>query len=239
MSERSIIVALDFPGTDEALALTEQLDPRRCRVKVGKELFGRGGPQVVRRLVDDGFDVFLDLKFHDIPNTVQGACKAALAMGVWMLNVHAIGGRVMMETAREVIGTGSDAPLLIAVTMLTSLNESDLVETGLGGKPSEHVVRLAKLAESCALDGVVCSAQEISLIRGECAPGFRLVTPGIRPVGSGLGDQRRVMTPGEALRLGSDYLVVGRPITAAPEPMVALTSIEQEIDAVRASPDPG
>ena len=229
MSDRPIIVALDFPDTGEALALTEQLDPQRCRIKVGKELFGRGGPQVVRRLVADGFDVFLDLKFHDIPNTVAGACEAALAMGVWMLNVHAIGGRVMMETARAVIGTGLDSPRLIAVTMLTSLNERDLTEIGLGGKPSDHVVRLAKLAESCALDGVVCSAQEISLIRAVCAPGFRLVTPGIRPAGSGYGDQRRVMTPGEALKAGSDYLVVGRPITAASDPLAALSAIEEEI----------
>ena len=236
MSEPSIIVALDFPSIDGALALSGQLDPQRCRVKVGKELFGRGGPQIVRRLVDDGFDVFLDLKFHDIPNTVQGACKAALAMGVWMLNVHAIGGRVMMETAREVIGRRPDSPLLIAVTMLTSLNESDLVETGLGGKPSEHVVRLAKLAESCALDGVVCSAQEISLLRGVCDSEFRLITPGIRPAGSGLGDQRRVMTPGEALRLGSNYLVVGRPITAAADPMAALSAIEKEMETARVTP---
>ena len=232
MSDRPIIVALDFPDTAEAVALAQQLDPGRCRVKVGKELFTRGGPAVVGHLANTGFDVFLDLKFHDIPNTVAGACKAALAMGVWMLNVHAIGGRKMMETAREVVGDGADAPLLIAVTLLTSLSESDLSETGLGGTAAEHVVRLAKLAESCGLDGAVCSAREISLIRDGCKPGFRLVTPGIRPAGVGFSDQRRVMTPGEALLAGSDYLVIGRPITAAADPMAALTAIEEEIGAV-------
>ena len=149
MTDHLIIVALDFPDVDEALALAARLDPARCRVKVGKELFCRGGPAVVRRLADDGFDVFLDLKYHDIPNPVQGACKAALAMGVWMVNVHALGGRVMMETARDAIGTGPDAPKLVAVTMLTSIVEADLADVGLGGVPAEHVVRLASLAETC------------------------------------------------------------------------------------------
>ena len=186
---------------------------------------------MIRRLVDDGFDVFLDLKFHDIPNTVTGACKAAAAMGVWMLNVHAIGGRVMMEAARAAVGSGPDSPLLIAVTMLTSLNNADLKEMGLGGEPADHVVRLARLAESCGLDGVVCSAHEIHLIREVCTTDFRLITPGIRPAGSGVGDQRRIMTPGDALRAGSDYLVIGRPITAAAEPMRALAAIEKELRA--------
>ena len=234
MIDRSIIVALDFPDPGDAIALARQLDPEHCRVKVGKELFTRGGPEVVGRLVDAGFDVFLDLKFHDIPNTVTGACKAAVAMGVWMLNVHALGGRVMMETARDAVGSGPQSPLLVAVTMLTSLNESDLVETGMGGQPADHVVRLAGLAESCGLDGVVCSAHEIDLIRGVCAPGLRLITPGIRPAGAGVADQRRVMTPGDALRAGSDYLVIGRPITGVPDPMAALTAIAEEIDAAGA-----
>ena len=229
MTDCSIIVALDFANPNDAFALAAQLDPQRCRVKVGKELFTRAGPTVIRRLVDDGFDVFLDLKFHDIPNTVTGACKAAAAMGVWMLNVHAIGGRVMMETARAALGDGADSPLLIAVTMLTSLNSSDLNETGLGGEPVEHVVRLARLAESCGLDGVVCSAHEIHLVREVCSSEFKLITPGIRPSGTGVGDQRRIMTPSDASRAGSDYLVIGRPITAAPEPMVALAAIEKEL----------
>ena len=229
MTDCSIIVALDFANPNDAFALAAKLDPQRCRVKVGKELFTRAGPTVIRRLVDDGFDVFLDLKFHDIPNTVTGACKAAAAMGVWMLNVHAIGGRVMMETARAALGDGADSLLLIAVTMLTSLNSSDLNETGLGGEPVEHVVRLARLAESCGLDGVVCSAHEIHLVREVCSSEFKLITPGIRPSGTGVGDQRRIMTPSDASRAGSDYLVIGRPITAAPEPMVALAAIEKEL----------
>lgn len=236
MNDCKIIVALDFSDPNEALALAGRLDPMRCRVKVGKELFTRAGPAVINRLVDAGFDVFLDLKFHDIPNTVSGACKAAMAMGVWMLNVHAIGGRVMMEAARAAMGSGPDSPLLIAVTMLTSLNESDLQETGLGGQPVEHVVRLARLAESCGLDGVVCSAHEIHLIREACNPGFRLITPGIRPAGVGVGDQRRVMTPGDACRVGSDYLVIGRPVTAATDPMAALNAIEEEVAAARTMP---
>ena len=229
VTERPIIVALDFPDVTSAFALVGRLEPTRCRVKVGKELFTRGGPEVVRRLVEQGFDVFLDLKFHDIPNTVTGACKAAVAMGVWMLNVHAVGGRTMMETAREAVGTGRGSPLLIGVTMLTSLSEADLVETGQGGTPAEHVVRLAVLAESCGLDGVVCSGREIGMLRQACAENFRLVTPGIRPQAAALADQRRVMTPGEAVAAGSDYLVIGRPITAAPEPMDALAQIENEL----------
>ena len=233
MSKRPIIVALDFPETDAALALAQRLDPGRCRVKVGKELFTRGGPAVVRKLIDQGFDVFLDLKFHDIPNTVSGACKAAAAMGVWMFNLHAIGGRTMLETAREVVGTGAGSPLLMGVTVLTSLSETDLAETGQGGTPAEQVLRLAKLAESCSLDGVVCSAREIEMLREHCSADFLLVTPGIRPAGESLADQCRVMTPREAIELGSDYLVVGRPITAAADPMAALAQIEQELSNAR------
>ena len=179
MTDRPIIIALDFACASQAIALAERLDPKRCRVKVGKELFGRGGPTMVRQLVSEGFDVFLDLKFHDIPNTVAGACRAAQAMGVWMLNVHALGGRVMMEQARQVLGTGSDSPLLIAVTILTSLKASDLDEVGLQGAPVDHVIKLARLAENCGLDGVVCSAQEVHAVRGACSSRFRLVTPGI------------------------------------------------------------
>ena len=229
MNNSRIVVALDFPSADKALALAEQLDPKACRVKVGKELFTRSGPETVRKLVDQGFDVFLDLKYHDIPNTVAHACAAAADLGVWMVNVHASGGRKMMEAARAAL-TGDDAPLLIAVTVLTSMDQRDLVELGVDVSPAEQVLRLAKLAESSGMDGVVCSPKEITLLRKEISNEFKLVTPGIRPAGSATGDQKRIMTPSQAVDLGSDWLVIGRPITAAEDPLAALSAINQELE---------
>ena len=229
MSDSKIIIALDYSGVEEARLFYKQVDPARCRVKVGKELFTRAGPDFVRELVDAGFDVFLDLKFHDIPNTVAQACRAAAELGVWMLNVHALGGRAMLEAAREAIDTSANSPLLIAVTILTSMKEADLNEVGINSSVAEQVQRLASLVKSCKLDGVVCSSHEVSGLRSTLGDDFCLVTPGIRPKGSEVGDQKRIMTPKEAVDLGSSYLVIGRPITQADDPMAVLTSIEQEL----------
>ncbi len=230
MSDSKIIVALDYPTANAALSLAEQLDPQRCKLKVGKELFTRSGPAVVESLVKQGFDVFLDLKYHDIPNTVAKACAAAADLGVWMMNVHTLGGRAMMEAARDAIGNQADRPLLIGVTLLTSMDQQTFNQIGLHGSIPETVVRLANLAEQSGLDGVVCSAQEAPLLRIQHGPDFQLVTPGIRPASSQQGDQHRTMTPKQALDAGSSYLVIGRPITAADNPMAALASIEKEIN---------
>lgn len=224
-----IIVALDFPEAASALALAQRLDPALCRVKVGKELFTVAGPELVRTLVACGFEVFLDLKFHDIPNTVAAACRAAAGLGVWMVNVHASGGRRMMDAARAALVDLPQRPLLIAVTVLTSMSAEDLGEVGVSDAPAAQVLRLARLAQSCGLDGVVCSAQEATLLRTELGEEFRLVTPGIRPAGAEAGDQRRVMTPAQALHAGATDLVIGRPITAAPDPLAVLKQIQTEI----------
>jgi orotidine-5'-phosphate decarboxylase len=224
-----IIVALDYADAASALALAGRLDPSLCRLKVGKELFTVAGPDLVRTLVARGFDVFLDLKFHDIPNTVAAACRAAAGLGVWMMNVHASGGRRMMIAAQEALADLAQRPLLIAVTVLTSMSAEDLNEVGIADAPADQVLRLARLSKQCKLDGVVCSAQEASMLRADLGADFRLVTPGIRPAGSDAGDQRRVMTPAEALRAGSTDLVIGRPITAAPDPLAALKQIQSEI----------
>jgi orotidine-5'-phosphate decarboxylase len=224
-----IIVALDYADAASALALAGRLDPALCRLKVGKELFTVAGPDLVRTLVARGFDVFLDLKFHDIPNTVAAACRAAAGLGVWMMNVHASGGRRMMIAAQEALADLAQRPLLIAVTVLTSMSAEDLNEVGIADAPADQVLRLARLSKQCKLDGVVCSAQEASMLRADLGADFRLVTPGIRPAGSDAGDQRRVMTPAEALRAGSTDLVIGRPITAAPDPLAALKQIQSEI----------
>jgi orotidine-5'-phosphate decarboxylase len=223
-----IIVALDFARQEPALALVGRLDPQRCRLKVGKELFTRLGPAFVERLGSLGFQVFLDLKFHDIPNTVASACAAAADLGVWMVNLHAAGGRRMMEAARERLAQSPKPPLLIAVTVLTSLDAGDLEAIGCPGDPRQRVLRLATLARDAGLDGVVCSPQEASPVRAALGPGFLLVTPGVRPAGAAAGDQKRVMTPAEAQAAGADYLVIGRPITGAPDPLEALTRIEAE-----------
>jgi len=229
-----IIVALDFAESSKALELLSRLDPQQCRVKIGKELFCRGGPALVEKTVKLGFDVFLDLKFHDIPNTVAQACTAAADLGVWMINVHALGGRKMMEAARAALSSQRKPPLLIAVTVLTSLDVNDLLEIGLAGTPQENVMRLAALAKQAGMDGVVCSPLEASVLRATHGKNFLLVTPGVRPQSAEKGDQKRTMTPAEALRQGADYLVIGRPITAAADPGRTLMSIQGELAATAA-----
>ncbi|MGE0558499.1 MAG: orotidine-5'-phosphate decarboxylase [Burkholderiales bacterium] len=226
-----IIVALDYADAPEALGLAQRLDPVRCRVKVGKELFTAAGPGLVEQLVDRGFDVFLDLKYHDIPNTVAAACKAAAALGVWMLNVHASGGSAMMQTARAALDGLQQPPLLIAVTVLTSLGADDLRDIGHAEGPQALAERLAKLAVACGLDGVVCSAQEAKTLRQACGQDFRLVTPGIRLADAAQDDQKRIMTPALAVANGADYLVIGRPITRAADPLAVIDRIAAEIAA--------
>ncbi len=230
LDNRNIIVALDFPSDKPAIALADQLDPAKCRLKVGKELFTHSGPQLVEALQTRGFDVFLDLKFHDIPNTTSAAVAAAADLGVWMVNVHASGGEKMMVACKERLDSyGADKPLLIAVTVLTSMAAEDLAGIGISGSPAEQVNRLAALSQKCGLDGVVCSAQEASALKAAHGDAFKLVTPGIRPSTADKGDQQRVMTPSAALEAGSDYLVIGRPITQADNPLRALESIYQEV----------
>jgi orotidine-5'-phosphate decarboxylase len=227
-----VIVALDFPNASEALAFTACVTPEQCRLKVGFELFTSAGPAFVETLVQKGFDVFLDLKYHDIPNTVANACAAAARLGVWMLNVHTLGGRDMLRAARAAIDTGARRPLLIGVTLLTSHSAQDLAAIGLAPDPTAQVARLAGLAKEAGLDGVVCSAQEAAALRRAHGPNFCLVTPGIRPEGTTAGDQRRVMTPAAALRAGAHYLVIGRPITRTADPRAVLAAINQELLAV-------
>jgi len=232
-SEKSrIIVALDYPDARTAMELVDCLEPGSCRLKVGKELFTRSGPALVEKLCGKGFDVFLDLKFHDIPNTVAAACHAAADLGVWMLNVHALGGARMLSAAREGVARAPHSPLLVAVTILTSMDAADLAGIGLAGTPEDNVLRLAALAAQCELDGVVCSSREARQLRERHGVDFRLVTPGIRPAGSEAGDQRRVMTPVDAVRNGSDYLVIGRPVTQADDPASVLRTINSELSAL-------
>jgi orotidine-5'-phosphate decarboxylase len=233
MAERPIIVALDYPDAPSARAFVARIRPESCRLKVGKELFVAAGPGFVSELVGQGFSVFLDLKFHDIPNTVAQACKAAARLGVWMMNVHASGGPRMLAAAREALeGEGAARPLLIAVTVLTSMGEAELAAIGIPASPEDQVLRLARLAREAGLDGVVCSAREAPSLRREMGPDFALVTPGIRPTGSESGDQTRILTPSQALAAGADYLVIGRPITQAADPLAALASIHAEIATV-------
>jgi len=227
-----VLVALDFADSDTALDFVKSLDAKSCRLKVGKELFAVAGPEFVKALVSQGFDVFLDLKYHDIPNTVAKAVQAAARMGVWMVNVHALGGRKMMEAAQqalEEVESVETKPLLIAVTVLTSMEQQDLEEIGLTGTPEDNVLRLAELAKSSGLDGVVCSAQEASVLRQAIGNDFCLVTPGIRPAGSAVNDQKRIMTPLQAIEAGSSYLVVGRPITQSSEPLAVLNQINESL----------
>jgi len=220
-----VIVALDFPYKEQALELADQLDPAKCRVKVGKELFTREGPAILHALHERQFEVFLDLKFHDIPNTVAKACAVAADLGVWMVNVHASGGRRMMEAAREAVEQAGTGTRLIAVTVLTSMERADLQEVGLDLDPVEQVIRLAQLTQYCGLHGVVCSAQEAPELRHQLGTDFQLVTPGIRPAASESDDQRRIMTPPQAQAAGVNYMVIGRPITQAPHPAQALDDI--------------
>ncbi|RXZ45127.1 orotidine-5'-phosphate decarboxylase [Crenobacter cavernae] len=224
-----VIVALDFPNEAAALAFVSRLDPAACRVKVGKELFTASGRGLIEKLVARGFEVFLDLKFHDIPNTVAHACKIAAELGVWLVDVHASGGRRMMSAAREALEAYSQRPMLIGVTVLTSMEAADLAEIGITVSPQEQVLRLATLTRDSGLDGVVCSAQEASLLKPALGADFKLVTPGIRLAGAAGDDQRRVMTPVAALEGGADYLVIGRPITQSADPLATLATINADI----------
>ena len=225
-----IIVALDYEKEAEALALVDQIDPSLCRLKVGKEMFTTLGINFVKQLHQRNFDVFLDLKYHDIPNTVARAVRSAADLGVWMVDLHASGGLRMMEEAKRILEPyGKDAPLLIAVTVLTSMEDLDLLQIGINASTMEQVLRLAHLTQRAGLDGVVCSPQEVEILRNACGEEFKLVTPGIRPIGADFGDQRRVMTPTAAIRAGSDYLVIGRPITKADNPAEVLHSINASI----------
>jgi len=224
-----VIVALDFTSAQQALSFAERLSPADCRLKVGKELFTYAGPELVRILQGRGFEIFLDLKFHDIPNTVAGAVAAAADLGVWMVNVHAQGGRRMMTAARERLQQGGYSTLLTAVTVLTSMEAQDLREVGIDRTPIEHVQALAGLVADCGLHGVVCSAQEAPVLRQQLADDFKLVTPGIRPASATADDQRRIMTPEQAMSAGVDYLVIGRPITQAEDPVMALRYINDSL----------
>ena len=230
MHDPKVIVALDFSTADKALEFARRLDPKLCKLKIGKELFTAAGPDCVAKLVNAGFDVFLDLKFHDIPNTVASACKVAAQLGVWMLNVHVLGGRAMLTAARDAIDGESHKPRLIAVTLLTSMGSEDLHEIGVLGEPQETVLRLARLAQTSGLDGVVCSAQEAAMLRRELGYEFSLVTPGIRPAEASKDDQVRIMTPSDAIYMGASYLVIGRPITRAEDPLQVLNKINHEIE---------
>ncbi len=229
MSSR-VIIALDYADANSAMTLVDRLEPSACKVKVGKELFTAAGPAFVTAIAQRGFDVFLDLKFHDIPNTVAQACKAAAQLGVWMVNVHALGGRAMMQAAREAVESASHKPKLIAVTVLTSMTGSDLHEVGIEASPLAQAMKLAQLAGDCGLDGVVCSAHEAGEIRDRVGSRFLRVTPGIRLPEDSAGDQKRVMTPQIAIESGASYLVIGRSVTRAAEPLAVLARINREIE---------
>lgn len=229
MVSSPIIVALDYPHPDLAIAMAQQLDPQKVRLKIGKEMFTLAGPALVEKLHQMGFEVFLDLKFHDIPNTVAGALRSAASLGIWMVNVHASGGRKMLDAAVEAVKSAEHQPLLTAVTVLTSMDQDQLSEIGVSATPEQQVQRLALLSQDTGVDGVVCSAQEAPLLNDLCGDDFLLVTPGIRPKNSATDDQKRVMTPQQALQNGVDYMVIGRPITQAENPQTAVSNILREI----------
>lgn len=233
-STSPVIVALDYEQEKDALAFVDQLPPDLCRLKVGKEMFTHFGPQFVKQLIGRGFDVFLDLKFHDIPNTVARAVAASADLGVWMVNVHASGGRRMMGSAQSALSVyGADAPLLIAVTVLTSMGATDLADIGILSSPLDHVKRLAQLTQDSGLDGVVCSAWEAQALKQQCGQEFKLITPGIRlDISGNHDDQTRIMTPVQAIQSGSDYLVIGRPITRAADPVAVLQLIHQQLQTI-------
>jgi orotidine-5'-phosphate decarboxylase len=228
-SNSPVIVALDFDNQQAALSLADQLDPSQCRLKVGSELFTAAGPELVKALVARNFDVFLDLKFHDIPNTVAKAVKASADLGVWMANVHASGGSRMMSAAKQALDEQGSEMQLIAVTVLTSMDDTDLLETGVQRSPSEQVMHLAKLTQKSGLQGVVCSAQEASALKSALGSDFKLITPGIRLPDSAADDQRRIVSPTDAVAMGSDYLVIGRPITQSAQPLETLRQINQSL----------
>ena len=228
-SDSKIIVALDYADAKSALALVNQLDPSLCKLKIGKELFTATGPKLVETMINKGFKLFLDLKFHDIPNTVAKACTAASSLGVWMLNVHASGGLTMMQAAREGVDKSNQKPYLIAVTVLTSMNQEIFNQLGIHKTIGEQVLDLANLTKKGGLDGVVCSAMETQMLRQKLGTDFCLVTPGIRPANASHEDQSRVVTPQDALNVGANYLVIGRPITQAEDPLRALENIISSI----------
>ena len=226
VKDKNIVVALDYDKQTDAFELVDRLDPELCRLKIGKEMFTHFGPEFVKQIHNKGFDVFLDLKFHDIPNTVAKAVKAAAELGVWMVNVHASGGTRMMEAARNILEPyGKDKPLLIAVTVLTSMSEEDLLGLGITKSPAEQVNFLAGLAHKSGMDGVVCSAQEASMLKANYGREFKLVTPGIRTADASSDDQKRIMTPERAVQAGSDYLVIGRAITQSSDPIATMKAI--------------
>ena len=229
MNDPKVIVALDYPSEKLAFNLINQLNPELCRLKVGKEMFTHFGPAFIEKIHQKDFQVFLDLKYHDIPNTVARACDVAAELGVWMINVHALGGRKMMEAAADVLANKQSSPYLIAVTVLTSMSEADLSELGIPQTPSQLAIQLASLAKQSGLDGVVCSAQEATMMREKQGNNFLLVTPGIRPAGSNSDDQQRIMTPQAAIQAGSNYLVIGRPITQSADPLGILRTINSDI----------
>lgn len=226
MDNKNIVVALDFDKKSDALELIDRLDPNLCRLKIGKEMFTHFGPEFVTDIQNKGFDVFLDLKFHDIPNTVAKAVKAAADLGVWMVNVHASGGSKMMQAAKDILKPyGDKAPLLIAVTVLTSMSEDDLLDLGITKSPEQQVNFLAGLAHKAGMDGVVCSAQEAVMLKQNYGTEFKLITPGIRTADASVDDQKRIMTPQRAVEAGSDYLVIGRAITKSENPIQTMKDI--------------
>ena len=229
MNDPKVIVALDYADPQQALNFSRQVKPDQCRLKVGKELFTSAGPTLVETLIGQGFDVFLDLKFHDIPNTVHQACAAAARLGVWMLNVHAFGGKTMMRAAREGVECVARRPFLIGVTVLTSLSDDDLADIGIEKPLPQLVEQLAGQAIEAGLDGVVCSAREAAALRRSIGPSALLVTPGIRPEWAQSDDQSRIVTPQQALSDGASYLVIGRPVTRHENPAAALESINESI----------
>lgn len=232
MNDSKVIVALDYADASSALSLVNQLDPSLCKLKVGKELFTAAGPQLIEKLTSKNFQIFLDLKFHDIPNTVTKACEAASNLGVWMLNVHASGGKTMMQAALEGVDKSKHSPYLIAVTVLTSMSQANLDEIGIENSIENQVLKLAQLTQLAGLHGVVCSALEAQLLRKQLAQDFLLITPGIRPATASKDDQTRILTPTQALAAGASYLVVGRPITQANRPIEALIAINAEIQSI-------
>lgn len=225
--QTGLIVALDFSNKDALFALLPSLDPKHCILKVGSEMFTLFGTEFVRDLVGQGYRVFLDLKFHDIPNTVAKACEVAAGLGVWMINVHAMGGLNMMRAARQAISNAAHKPLLIAVTVLTSMESGELASIGIANTLDEQALQLALLAQQAGLDGVVCSVHEIEKIKNHCGKGFLCITPGIRFADAKKDDQKRIVTPQQAQEKGSDYIVVGRPITQALEPALVVQELLQ------------
>ena len=225
--DNRVIIPLDLEYS-AAIDMASNFDPSNCRLKIGSQLFTSSGPKIIKELDFKGFEIFLDLKFHDIPNTVYEAVRSAADLGVWMINVHASGGKNMLEASKNALIDFDEPPLLIAVTLLTSLSENSIQEIGLNNL-SEQVLRLAKLSHECELDGVVCASSDTVIIKKEFGKEFITVTPGIRPDQSNLNDQSRVSTPSEAVKNGSDFLVIGRPITESDDPAGALKDIYKQI----------